>query len=100
MPFLLTGQFEAAAQVGRVARDHHPGLSSTYKGLLSALGHLGANREAAAVRKGLLALENHFSIRVAASRSPLIRRDDLDLYLQGLRLAGVPERSKPALASH
>jgi signal transduction histidine kinase/TolB-like protein/CheY-like chemotaxis protein len=100
MPFLLTGQFEAAAQVGRVARDHHPGLSSTYKGLLSALGHLGANREAAAVRKGLLALENHFSIRVAASRSPLTRRDDLDLYLQGLRLAGVPERSKPALASH
>ena len=94
MPFLLTGQFEAAAWTGRVARDHHPGLSSTYKGLLAALGHLGATREAAAVRKALMALEPHFSIRAAASRSPLARREDLNRYLQGLRLAGISERPK------
>ena len=34
MPFLLSGEFEIAAQLGRRARSVHPGLSSTYKGLL------------------------------------------------------------------
>ncbi len=98
IPFLLTGEFESAARAGRIARDHHPGLSSTYKGLLAALGHLGAHREAAAVRKALLALEANFSIRAAASRSPLVREEDLSCYLQGLRLAGIPERARLALA--
>ncbi len=93
MPLLLTGQYEATARMGRQARDRHPGLSSTHKLLLAALGHLGMRREAALVRKGLLLLEPDFSIAAALARSPLRRQEDLDCYLQGLRLAGVPERS-------
>src|SRR5471030_495201 len=50
MPYLLTGEYEGAARVGRRARDVHPGLSSTYKGLLAALGHLGVQGEATALR--------------------------------------------------
>ncbi len=42
MPYLLTGQYDIAARLGRHARDAHPGLSSTFKVLLSALGHLRA----------------------------------------------------------
>jgi TolB-like protein/FixJ family two-component response regulator len=98
-PFLLTGQDEAAARLCRRVRDNHPGLSATYKSLLAALGHLGAAREAASVRKALMALEPEFSIRAAAERSPLARQEDLNCYLQGLRLAGIPERSRPVLAT-
>ena len=38
MAFLLIGQYEAAARVGRRARDLNPGFSSTYRALLAALG--------------------------------------------------------------
>jgi signal transduction histidine kinase/TolB-like protein len=94
MPLLLTGQYEAAARAGRMARDSHPGLSSTYKGLLAALGHLGAYREATAIRKVLFELEPQFSINEALARSPLSRADDRNRYVEGLRLAGIPERPR------
>ena len=95
MPLLLTGQYDAAAQLGRQARDAHPGFSSAYKGLLAALGHLRSTHEAAETRRELYRLEPQFSLREARSRSPLLRKQDLDCYVEGLRLAGVPERSKP-----
>ncbi|MGA8196406.1 MAG: ATP-binding protein, partial [Acetobacteraceae bacterium] len=93
MPFLLTGDYEIAAQLGRRAREAHPGLSSTYKGLLSAVGKLGLASEAATLRDALLGLEPQFSIQEAIDRSPLLRHEDLDSYAEGLRLAGIPERS-------
>jgi tetratricopeptide (TPR) repeat protein len=94
MAFLLTNEYEAAARVGRRSRDLNPGFSSTYKGLLAALGHLGARQEAASVRKALMALEPGFSIDVALARSPLLRREDRERYAEGLRLSGIPERSR------
>nr|WP_294522017.1 ATP-binding protein [uncultured Rhodopila sp.] len=89
LPYLLIGQYDIAARLGRHARDAHPGLSSTFKVLLSALGQLHAAREAATVLKELLKLEPHFSLRDARSRSPLLQAADLDCYIEGLRLAGV-----------
>ena len=100
IPLLLDGHYEDSLRVSQRAREHHPGLSSTYKFLLAALGYLGANREAANARNALLALEPQFSVREAALRSPLARQQDLEHYLQGLRLAGIPERAKPVLAPH
>jgi signal transduction histidine kinase/TolB-like protein/FixJ family two-component response regulator len=94
VPLLLSGQFDAAARAGRRARNLHLGLSSTYKTLLAALGHLGASREAAEVRKGLLALEPGFSVVSAMVRSPLQRAEDRKCYADGLRQAGIPERSR------
>ena len=93
MPFLFSGESEIAAQLGRRARSVHPGLSSTYKALLPALGLLGSTSEAAVLRTELFALEPHFSVEEAISRSPLLQQEDLDRYAEGLRLAGVPERS-------
>jgi adenylate cyclase len=91
MAFPLTSQYEAAAHVLRRARDLNPGFSSTYKGLLTALGHLGARQEAASVRKVLMALEPGFSIGVALARSPMLRQEDRDRYAEGLRLSGIPK---------
>jgi Flp pilus assembly protein TadD len=93
-PLFMNGEFEAAARAGRRARSLHPGLSSTYKFLVAALGHLGAGREAAEVRKTLLTLEPSFSVTSALARSPYLRAEDRKLYADGLRLAGIAERCK------
>jgi signal transduction histidine kinase/TolB-like protein/FixJ family two-component response regulator len=89
MPYLLTGQYEVAARLGRHTRNAHPGFSSSYKALLSALGHLRAAREAAFVLREFLKLEPNFSLREARRRSPLLQPVDLERFLEGLRLAGV-----------
>jgi signal transduction histidine kinase/TolB-like protein/DNA-binding NarL/FixJ family response regulator/Flp pilus assembly protein TadD len=93
MPLLLTGDYEAAAKVGRRARYANPSLSSTYKGLISALGHLGLLEEASVLLHELTSLEPCFSVQRAVSRSPLTRAADLQRYAEGLRLAGCRERS-------
>ena len=92
VPFLVTGDYETAAQLGRRARNAHPGFSSTYKGLLAALGNLGLASEAAELRRELLVLEPQFSVQAAIVRSPLLRQEDRDRYAEGLRLSGIPER--------
>jgi TolB-like protein/Flp pilus assembly protein TadD len=93
MPFFLSGDYEIAAQLGRRAKSAHPGLSSTYKGLLAALGHLGLVSEATKLHKALSGLEPQFSVQEGINRSPMLRQEDVDRYAEGLRLAGVPERS-------
>jgi signal transduction histidine kinase/TolB-like protein len=91
VPFYLSGDYEIAAQLGRRARNAHPGFSSTYKGLLASLGRLGLAGEAAPLRERLLELEPQFSVRDAVARSPLQLEEDLERYADGLRLAGIPE---------
>jgi nitrogen-specific signal transduction histidine kinase/TolB-like protein/DNA-binding NarL/FixJ family response regulator len=94
MPLLLSGQYEAAAQAGNRARALNPGVSSIYKTQVAAFGHLGARREAAEARRSLIALEPGFAVDLALARSPLHRPEDRIRYAEGLRLAGIPERSK------
>ncbi len=91
MPYLLLRDFDAAAELGRRSIALNPALSSTYKGLLSALGHLGRSEEAAAVRQHLDKLEPGFSLSVAARRSPLRRAADIAIYLDGLRAGGLQD---------
>lgn len=90
IPHLLRGEFALAAEFGRRSHALNPLFSSTLKGLLAALGHLGLSAEAAGVRARLLRLEPRFTLREAATRSPFKRPQDLDLYREGLRKAGLP----------
>jgi len=91
VPHLLRGDFEEAVEIGRRSLLLNPGFSSTYKVLISALGHLGRAGEASAPLRRLLAIEPDFSIRTAVARTPLRMADDLARYAGGLRMAGVPE---------
>ena len=91
MPNLLVRDYDAAVNVGRRAIALNPGFSSSLKGVLAALGHLGREREAAEVRGRLLTLEPDFCVRDAAARSPMVRSEDVSLYAEGLRRAGLPE---------
>ena len=91
MPHLLRGDFETVVELGRRALALNPALTSTYKGMLSALGHLGRTAEAAAMRPQLLALDPSIQIRNTVARTPLTRAEDRALYAEGLRKAGLPE---------
>jgi len=96
MPHLLSGNYASAIDVGRRAIELNPCFSSAYKGYLAALGHMDKTREAAEVSRRLLDLEPGFSVRQALSRSPLSRPEDIARYVDGLRRAGLPERSGEA----
>jgi hypothetical protein len=69
----------------------NPLFSSSYKGYLAALGMQGRTQEAVSVLQRLLVLEPGFSLRRASLRSPLVRPEDISRYIDGLRLAGLPE---------
>jgi tetratricopeptide (TPR) repeat protein len=91
MPHLLRHEYERAVEIGRRAIELNPWFSSSYKGHLSALGHLGREREAADVLRRLLVLEPGFSVRDAVQRSPILCPEDIATYAEGLRRAGLPE---------
>lgn len=91
IPHLARGEYEMVVELGRRATALNPGLSSTQKGYLSALGHLRRTEEQVVVRERLLRLEPSFSLREALKRSPLLRDEDRVRYVEGLRLAGLPE---------
>jgi TolB-like protein len=91
VPHLALGQFERVVELARRAVSLNPSLSATYKGYLSALGHLDASEERETVRAKLLALEPGFTVRAALARSPMRRAVDRALYAEGLRRAGLEE---------
>lgn len=91
MPHLLRGEFETAVEAGREAIELNPWFTSSLKGYLAALGHLGRETEATGVLTRLLKLEPNFTVQDAIRRSPMIRHEDVECYAEGLRRAGLPE---------
>lgn len=91
MPYFLRGEHSIAMEIGRRAIELNPGFSSSYKGYLAALGHLGKLDEAVAIRERLLVLEPGFTLQSARERSPMVRHQDLSHYLEGLQRAGLPD---------
>lgn len=96
MPHLMNGDCMAAVEAGRRASERNPLFSSSYKGYLAALGWMHRPQEASKVLDRLLALEPGFTVEAAVARSPLLRREDIDRYADGLRRAGLREGSEPA----
>ena len=92
MPLLLRGEYDQAATAGREAVELNPWFSSSFKGYLAALGHLGRDVEAAEVRARLLKLEPGFNIGDAVRRSPMMRDEDVARYAEGLRRGGLPAK--------
>jgi DNA-binding SARP family transcriptional activator/TolB-like protein/Flp pilus assembly protein TadD len=91
MPHLLLGEYEEAVAAGRKAIELNPWFSSSFKGLLAALGHLGQAQEATSVMARLAKLEPNLTVRDAIARSPMGLTADIQRYADGLRRAGLPE---------
>ena len=73
------------------AIELNPWFSSSFKGCLAALGHLGLTKEAASVMSRLLKMEPAFTVQDAIRRSPMSLAADIERYAEGLRRAGLPE---------
>lgn len=89
MPYLLLGQHERTVECSLRSLALNTAFSSTYKGLLSALGHLERSGDAVRIRKRLLVLEPGFTVADAIRRSPLKVPADLAHYAEGLRKGGL-----------
>ena len=89
MPYLLLGQHERTVENSMRSLALNPAFSSTYKGLLSALGHLGRTSDAARTRERLLLLEPGFNVEAAIARSPLKVPADLKHYAEGPQRGGL-----------
>lgn len=90
---LLKRHHELAAEIGREVSQMNPAFSAACKPYLAALGHLGQHQEANAVRERLLAIEPDFNIESFCAASPFERAEDLEHFVLGLRLAGIPEKA-------
>jgi TolB-like protein/Tfp pilus assembly protein PilF len=84
--------YERAVVVGRRVTKTNPEFINGYKPLIASLGHLGRRDEARRYLKKLLSLEPDFTIDKFGKGYPFKFDRDRDNYLEGLRLAGVPER--------
>jgi DNA-binding SARP family transcriptional activator len=89
--YLFNRDYEQAAAVGRRVVKANPDFINSYKPLLAALGYLGQKEEAKAYLEAVLALEPTFSLAEFRATYPIKRDIDREHYVEGLRLAGVPE---------
>jgi len=88
----LLGEFETGAEWGRRTTNGNPNFVNGIKPFLVCLGHLDRHAEATRMRTILLAQQPNFSVAAVRETYPLRSRDQLDLYCEGLRKAGIPER--------
>jgi TolB-like protein len=90
--------YQAAITTGNAVMQLNPGFSAGYKPYLAALGHLRHHDEAAALLRRLLTIEPNFTVARFMQTTSMRRQSDRDHFMEGLRLAGVPDCSafKPA----
>jgi DNA-binding SARP family transcriptional activator len=88
-PLLIRREFDRVVALGRRSQALNPSMMGTMKGLLSALGHLGRQDEAAELRAKMQRFAPGLTLASAMARSPLRRPEDRAIYAEGLRLAGV-----------
>jgi DNA-binding SARP family transcriptional activator/Tfp pilus assembly protein PilF len=83
--------YERAVVVGRRSVKTNPEFINGYKPLIASLGHLGRAHDAKPYLEKLLSLEPDFTLQKFHQGYPFKFAHDRDNYIEGLRLAGVPE---------
>ncbi|MBE7209738.1 MAG: hypothetical protein INR65_01850 [Gluconacetobacter diazotrophicus] len=87
---LLQGRYEDAARAGLAASELRPCFAPALVPFLSALGHLRRDRDAAQVRRRLLALWPDADVTLLRGRAGLRGAGDAERLASGLTLAGLP----------
>jgi DNA-binding SARP family transcriptional activator/Tfp pilus assembly protein PilF len=90
--YVFKGDYVRAATIGRRVVKSNPEFSNGYKPLIAALGQLGRREEAQGYVDRLRRMEPHFTVEHFGRVYPFRRDSDRARYMEGLRLAGVPER--------
>ena len=91
MAELVQGRFADAARWAREALQCNPRFVSAHLQLISALANDDRIGEARASARELLGIRPGFRIASLAEWHPLRPKENLDLYLSGLRAAGLPD---------
>jgi adenylate cyclase len=86
--FIGLGRFDEAVSAAKKAVRQNPLFPFSYRCLASALAHLGREAEASEAVAGLLELDPDFRISERVARGDV---SGLQLYINGLRKAGLPE---------
>ena len=86
--FIGLRRFDEAVSAAKKAVRQNPTFPFAYRCLASALAHLGREAEAREAAAGLLELDPDFRI---SERVALAMYRRLQLYIDGLRKAGLPE---------
>jgi DNA-binding SARP family transcriptional activator/Tfp pilus assembly protein PilF len=89
---MFIGDYAQAIAVGKRVVVANPEFVNGYKPLIASLGHLGRIEEAKPYVEKLREIEPNFTIERFAKVYPIKKDNDRDLYMAGLRAAGVPER--------
>ncbi|MBR0717790.1 winged helix-turn-helix domain-containing protein [Bradyrhizobium liaoningense] len=85
------GRFETAERLTSEAVQLTNGHLATLRLLACCLAHQGKLDQAGSVARRMLSLDPGFRLPGAGEFVPLRRKEDLALYIEGLRLAGIPE---------
>jgi adenylate cyclase len=91
MAELVRERFAEATHWSREALRWNPRFVPTYRHLATSLANWGRIDEARAVAREMLLLAPEFRISTFAAWYPLRPQASLEIYLRGLRLAGLPE---------
>jgi len=83
--------FSQAAEWARRATLQPNAGPGCHRSLVASLGHLGDINAAREAVNGLMKVEPHCSIKGILETFPLKHEDDIALWVEGLRKAGVPE---------
>jgi adenylate cyclase len=90
--YTFKADYERAVLVGRRAVEANPNFTPGYKPLIASLGHLGRRDEAQVFVNKLLSLEPDFTVERFGQSYSFKKSSDRERYMEGLRLAGVPDR--------
>jgi DNA-binding SARP family transcriptional activator len=88
---LMGRNYTTAITIGRRVAKANPGFVNASKPLIAALGHLGKAEEAKPLIDKLLEIEPNFTVKSHGETYPFASDYDRLHYMEGLRLAGVPE---------
>jgi adenylate cyclase len=88
---MLLGRYEQAVTWAMKCRAEKPRYSANLRKLAACLAHVGRLEEARVVGQEFLALQTGFTLSAFQRRYPLRDRTALARYVEGLRLAGLPE---------
>jgi len=89
--YFLSEDFDQAIIRGRRALESNPNYTATYRLLGSALAHAGRLDEARDMVERLSRLMPNLSLHTLPERIGFNQSGKLDLIVEGLRIAGLPE---------
>jgi tetratricopeptide (TPR) repeat protein len=86
---MLRGEHARAVEIARGALQLQPRFTAALRAQIAALGHLGRVEEARPLIRDMLAIDPRFTLARFRAAIPYRRREQLDHFLRGLRLAGL-----------